>query len=59
MTMAYHNVDKAACENDHCPKKLSCLRWQLGTNKDPHQIYLDESMCQDEDFYFYIENKNW
>ena len=54
--MAYHNKDIAACANDNCPKRLTCLRWQLGTNKDPYQTYLDGSMC-DEDFY--VDNKDF
>ena len=37
--MNYHNTDVAACDNDHCKLKLNCLRWWLGTNKDPHQVY--------------------
>ena len=52
--MAYHNEDIAACMNDRCPKRLTCLRWQIGTNKDPYQTYLDGSMCEEE---FYIESK--
>ena len=52
--MAYHNEDIAACANDNCPKRLTCLRWQLGTNKDPYQTYLDGSMCEEE---FYVESK--
>ena len=52
--MAYHNEDIAACMNDSCPKRLTCLRWQLGTYKDPHQTYLYGSMCDGE---FYVENK--
>ena len=50
--MAYHNEDIAACDNDRCPKRLTCLRWQLGTNKDTYQTYLDGSVCGEE---FYVE----
>ena len=50
--MAYHNEYISACDNDRCPKRLTCLRWQLGTNKDFHQSYLDGSVCGEE---FYIE----
>lgn len=38
--MSRHNTDIAACANDRCGVKLKCLRWQLGTNKDPYQVYL-------------------
>lgn len=41
--MDRHNEDIAACTNDRCKKRLECLRWQLGTNKDPYQTYLVES----------------
>ena len=54
--MAYHNEDIAACMNDRCPKRLTCLRWQLGTNKDPYQTYLDGNSCDEE---FYIEHNQW
>ena len=54
ITMAYHNEDIAACTNDNCPQRLTCLRWQLGTNKDPYQTHLDGSMCDGE---FYVESK--
>jgi hypothetical protein len=54
--MAYHNEDIAACVNDNCPKRLNCLRWQIGTNKDPYQTYLDGSVC-DEKFYVEIINE--
>lgn len=49
-----HNTDIAACTNDHCPKMLTCLRWQLGTIKDPYQTYLDGTECNEQ---FYIEDK--
>ena len=52
--MAYHNEDIAACANDSCPKRITCLRWQLGTNKAPYQTYMDGSMCEEE---FYVESK--
>ena len=39
MEWNYHNTDIAACDNDYCPLRLECLRWRLGTNKDPHQVY--------------------
>lgn len=38
--MERHNTDIAACANDRCEVRLKCLRWQLGTNKDPYQVYL-------------------
>lgn len=50
--MAIHNEDIAACTNDHCPKRLDCLRWLIGTNKDPYQTYADFSECECE---FYIK----
>lgn len=37
--MKRHNTDIAACGNDYCPSRTNCLRWQLGTNKDPFQVY--------------------
>ena len=52
--MKYHNEDIAACTNDKCKQKDTCLRWQLGTNKDPYQTYLDGDMCEGE---FYVELK--
>ena len=52
--MKYHNEDIAACTNDKCEKRLSCLRWQLGTNNDTYQTYLDGDMCEGE---FYVELK--
>ena len=52
--MNYNNEDIAACDNDGCKDRLTCLRWQLGTNKDPYQTYLDGSMCEGE---FYVEQK--
>lgn len=54
--MAYNNEDIAACMNDHCFKRLTCLRWQIGTNKDPYQTYLDGNMCDGK---FYIDNKEY
>ena len=54
--MTYHNEDLAACTNDSCDKRLTCLRWQLGANKDPYQTYLDGSVCEEE---FYIDNKDF
>ena len=51
--MAYRNEDLAACTNDRCDKRLTCLRWQLGTNKDPYQTYLDGSMCEGD---FYVDS---
>lgn len=36
----YHNENIAACTEDRCSLKLKCLRWQLGTYKDPYQTYL-------------------
>ena len=50
--MAYHNEDIAACDYDRCQIRLTCLRWQLGTNKDAYQTYLDGSVCDGE---FYVE----
>jgi len=52
--MTRHNTDIAACTNDKCPKRLTCLRWQLGANKDPYQVYLDGEMCNEE---FYLEKQ--
>lgn len=52
--MNYHNEDIAACTNDKCHKKPTCLRWQLGANKDPYQTYLDGDMCNED---FYVESK--
>lgn len=54
--MAYHNEDIAACTNDNCPKKITCLRYQLGTNKDSYQTYLDGNTCEGK---FYINNQNY
>ena len=54
--MAYHNEDIAACYYDKCPKRQTCLRWQVGTNKDTYQTYLDGSMCDEK---FYVESKNY
>ena len=48
--MAYHNEDIAACTYDACPLRLECLRWQLGTNKDPYQTLFDGSECKEEYF---------
>ena len=53
--MKYHNEDIAACTNDKCKQKDTCLRWQLGTNNDPYQTYLDGDMCEGE---FYVELKD-
>ena len=53
--MTYHNEDIAACTNDKCKQKDTCLRWQLDTNNDTYQTYLDGTMCEGE---FYIELKN-
>lgn len=53
--MKYHNEDIAACTNDKCEKRLTCLRWQLGTNNDTYQTYLDGDMCGGE---FYVELKD-
>ena len=50
--MAYNNEDIAACTNDRCPKRLTCLRWQIGTNMDAYQTYLNGSECGEE---FYVE----
>lgn len=50
--MSYHNEDIALCDNDRCQIRLACLRWQLGTNKDVHQTYLDGSVCEKE---LYVE----
>ena len=52
--MKYHNEDIAACTNDKCGLKDTCLRWQLGTNNDTYQTYLDGDMCEGE---FYVELK--
>lgn len=52
----YHNTDIAACDNDKCPLKLNCLRWQLGTNKDPYQTYFDGSTCNEK---YFIDNKEY
>lgn len=38
--MTRHNEDIAACTEDRCSLRLNCLRWQLGTNKDPYQTYI-------------------
>ena len=54
--MKYHNEDIAACTNDKCEKRQSCLRWQLGTNNDTYQTYLDGSVC-DEEFYVELKDK--
>ena len=27
------STDFCMCDNDHCPRKTSCKRWQLGTDK--------------------------
>ena len=52
----YHNEDIAACTYDACPLKLRCLRWQLGTNKDPYQTYFDGSTCEGK---YFVDNKNY
>ena len=52
--MKYHNEDIAACTNDKCGLKDTCLRWQLGTNNDTYQTYLDGNVCNEE---FYVELK--
>lgn len=44
--MSKHNTDIAACANDKCGVKEKCLRWKLGTNKDPHQVYLMTDSCR-------------
>ena len=36
----YHNEDKADCTRDDCAKRLKCLRWHLGTNKDHYQTHV-------------------
>ena len=55
--MTYHNEDIAACTNDKCSKKLTCLRWQLGLNKDPYQTYLDGDACQNNNNISYTKLK--
>ena len=50
MAKKFHNEDIAACCYDACPLRLQCLRWQLGTNKDPYQAWLDGSECNEEYF---------
>lgn len=52
--MTRHNTDIAACANDRCPQRLTCLRWQLGTNKDPYQVYLDGTECDGK---YYLEEQ--
>lgn len=49
-----HNTDIAACDYDKCPQKETCLRWQLGLNKDPYQVYLYGEECNEK---YYLENK--
>lgn len=49
-----HNTDVAACTYDKCPQRTECLRWQLGTNKDPYQVYLDGEDCNGD---FFVEYK--
>ena len=49
-----HNEDIAACTNDKCPKRQTCLRWLLGTNKDPYQTFFDGTVCKGK---FYVESK--
>ena len=44
------NEGIAACAYDACPLRLQCLRWQLGTNKDPYQTWFDGSECNEEYF---------
>ncbi len=51
-----HNEDIAACAYDACPLRLQCLRWQLGTNKDPYQAWLDGSTCGGK---YFIDNKDY
>lgn len=56
MSFNYHNTDIAACDNDYCQMKLECLRWWLGINKDPHQVYAQFSPTDDEcDGFIYYE----
>lgn len=55
--MEYHNTDMAACNNDSCALKLRCLRWHLGTNKDPYQVYLMVDDCGDN-CRFFIERED-
>ena len=52
--MKFRNEYIAACTNDNCSKRLTCQRWKIGTNKDPHQAHLDGDMCEGE---FYVELK--
>lgn len=47
--MNYHNTDVTACDNDYCTMKLSCMRWWLGTNKDPYQVYCQFPLENDRD----------
>ena len=54
--MKYHNEDIAACTNDGCKLKDTCLRWQLGKNDDTYQTYLDGTMCEGE---FYVDDKDF
>lgn len=53
--MDYHNEDIAACTNDNCSYRLTCLRWWLGTNKDPYQTYISKG-CKDKEFYVNTED---
>ncbi len=45
--------DIEACTNDKCQRKDTCVRWHIGTNKNPHQTHLDME-CDGE---FYVELK--
>lgn len=36
--MVVHNI--GVCAKDSCPIKLECLRWYLGTNKNPRVVWL-------------------
>lgn len=46
--MNRHNTDVAACGEDTCKMRLSCLRWWLGTNKDPHQVWANFQLDEDK-----------
>lgn len=35
---AHNNI--GVCAHDSCPIKFECLRWHLGTNKNPRAVWL-------------------
>lgn len=56
--MAVHS-NIGVCANDYCPIKLECLRWHLGTNKNPRAVWLAGGpSVGTKDCKFFIEMKD-